>query len=1085
MKFLIYKFETPMTHERPSFTEDHISQIPALLTLIKLWREYITPLEALQLRWGKHSAVVLEDVLRKQLHAINTIQIWSKRTSVFSDANIQSWIRAIKEVPFNEGYISASEYVYNLLTLWKTVEQSIDWDKKSYNLQYIDWKNIENNVFYVTQEFSVLRAWSNQSYRPDIVLFVNWLPLCVIECKRPDIKDSLAQSISQHIRNQQETWIRQLYVYSQINLWINTDDGIYSTTWTPEKFWWHWREKFSKKTYQEEEKEYNERLHTLKNTSLPKSTLERLFSDEFYYSRKYFEDLHTQDVLPSTQDKYLMNLCRPERFMELIFGYIVYEWSDKKICRYQQYFAVKKTKYQITAIQWWKRPWWVIWHTQWSWKSLTMVMLAQAITSISNIPNAKIIIVTDRTNLDKQISDTFKKCNIVVHRAKTWKNLADHLKSKSDAVVTTIVNKFETAVKKLKQPLESPNIFVLIDEWHRTQYGTFNIQMQKALPNACFIAFTGTPLTKKQKSTSSKFGGIIDAYTVREAVDDKAVVPLLYEWRHAYQDVNHSPINRYFERIADKEQRSDKQKADLKRKFSRADQLNQADQKIYAIARDISIHFEENRKGTWFKWQLVCPRKSVAIQYKKYLDDIGLVTSEVVITSPDDREWEQDVFEDSENIEKVFWKSQMAKYGNATKYEDGIVNKFKNGDEPEIIIVVDKFLTWFDVPKNVVLYLTRNLKEHTLLQAIARVNRVAENKEFGYIIDYYGVLWELDSALNTYSALAWFDEDVNDSLIDIDSVIDELPQKHTDLWKVFVSIQNKRDLETFEQVLSDQAIRDEFYTRLRNYAKTLKIALSSLAFHDRSSQKEIDSYKQDLSMFYKLRKSVASRYSDEIDYKKHEKQIQKLIDTHVTTTAWVTTVVESVNIFEKEKFEKELEKATGTKAKADTIASRTSKYIDEKFEQDPAFYKKFSDMLQETIDEYKQRRISEAEYLLRVEKIMNDVLAHNDDSFPDSIAKNSFAKAIYWISTEFLNKHDVCVDDISTLSLEISKKIDEIFHRYKIVNRKQNKDSIDDMKLDMFDFIYDDIKKPNSLEATMTDIDLFVEKCLWIAKLQH
>lgn len=1037
------------------------------------------------MRWNKHSNVVLEDVLRKQLHKMNSIQMWSSRTSLFSDANIEAGIRAIKDVPFNEWYISASEYVYNLLTLWKTVEQSIDWDKKSFNLQYIDWKNIENNTFYVTQEFSVLRSWSNESYRPDIVLFVNGLPLCVIECKRPDIKNSLEQSVSQHIRNQQEAGIRQLYVYSQINIWINTNDGIYGTTWTHEKFWGYWREKFNRETHDKEKKVYDEKLHDLKNRSVSKSILDRLFSDEFYYTRKYFEELHTHDVLPSTQDKYLVNLCTPERFMEIIFWYIVYQSSDKKIARYQQYFAVKKTKHQITVIQWWgKRPWWVIWHTQWSWKSLTMVMLAQAITSLENIHNAKIIIVTDRTNLDKQISDTFRKCNMIVHRATTWKNLAEHLKSKSDAVVTTVVNKFETAVKKIKQPLESPNIFVLIDEWHRTQYGSFNVQMQKTLPNACFIAFTWTPLTKKEKSTSSKFGKIIDAYTVREAVDDKAVVPLLYEWRHAAQDVNHSPINRYFERIADKEQRSDKQKADLKRKFSRADQLNQADQKVYAIAWDISTHFDENWKWTWFKWQLVCARKSVAIQYKKYLDDIGLVNSEVVVTSPDDREWEQDVFEDSENIEKVFWKSQMAKYWNSTKYEDSIINRFKNWDEPEIIIVVDKFLTWFDVPKNVVLYLTRNLKEHTLLQAIARVNRVAENKEFGYIIDYYGVLGELDSALNTYSALAWFDDDVNDSLIDVDSQVNELPQKYTDLWKVFVSIQNKRDLEAFEQLLGDQAIRDEFYVRLRNYAKILKIALSSLSFHDNNTVEQIEAYKNDLSMFYKLRKSVASRYSDEIDYKKHEKQIQKLIDTHVSTD-WVTTVVESVNIFEREAFDKELEKVSWTKAKADTIASRTTKYIDEKFEQDPAFYKKFSDMLQETIDEYKQRRISEAEYLIRVEKIMNNVLAHNDDSFPDSISKNNFAKAVYWISKEFLNEHDASIDDISTISLKICEKIDEIFHTYKIVNWKQNKDSIDDMKLDMFDFMYDYIKKPNSLEATMTDIDLFVEKCLWIAKLQH
>lgn len=1052
--------------------------------LMKLWYTYLSPLEALDARGGKQSNVILESILRKQLHKINSIKKWSSYTTVFSDANIEAGIRAIKDVPFNEWYISATEHVYDLLTLGKTLDQSIDGDKKSFNLQYIDWKHREHNVFHVTQEFSVLRSWSNETYRPDIVLFVNGIPLCAIECKRPDIKHSLEQSVSQHIRNQQESGIRSLYVYSQLNLWINADQGIYGTAGTPEKFRSHWKEKFNKDHEKQEREQYNQRLYTIKNKPLEKSKRDALFAGEFSYVSDYMDALYSEEVLPTVQDEYLVNLCEPKRLLELIFWYILYDENIKKVARYQQYFAVKKTLGNISDLSAGKRSGWVIWHTQWSGKSLTMVMLAQAITSLKNIKNSKIIIVTDRTDLDKQISDTFRKCNMIVDRASTWRHLVQLLENKSDTVITTIVNKFETAVKNIKEPLESPNIFVLIDEWHRTQYGSFNIQMQRTLPNACFLAFTGTPLTKKEKSTSAKFGKIIDAYTVTEAVEDKTVVPLLYEWRHAHQDVNEKPIDRYFSKIVEKENLTDKQKVDLKKKFARADQLNIADQKIMAIAWDISEHYQENRQGTWFKWQLVCQRKATAIKYKKYLDEIGIVSSEVIMSSPDDREGEDDVFEENKNnVEKRFRDARMQEFGNAKKYETTIINRFKNNEHPEIIIVVDKLLTGFDEPKNVVLYLTRSLKWHTLLQAIARVNRVAENKDFWYVIDYYWVLGDLDEALNAYSALAWFDEDINDALINVQTEIEKLPQLHTDLWNVFKAVKNQRDLEAFQQLLKDQALRDEFYTRLRNYGKILKIALSSVRFFDETPAEEIETYKKDLSMFYKLRQAVASRYSDVIDYKKYEAQVQKLIDTHIRTED-VTTIVEAVNIFEKEKFEEELEKVWGTKARADTIASRTAKYIDENFDEDPALFKKFSTMLKEAIEAYEQGRIMEHQYLERVEKIMNDVLSRTWENIPEKIASNKFAKAIYWIAKEFLAEQDVSWEDMSDMSLFIAQQADTVFTSFKIVNRHKNTDTINKMKLGLFDVIYDEIKKKHALEIGIPDIDLFVERCIWIAILQ-
>src|SRR5690606_6203127 len=388
----------------------------------------------------------------------------------------------------------------------------------------------------------------------------------------------------------------------------------------------------------------------------------------------------------------------------------------------------------------------VIWHTQGSGKSLTMAMLAQLIASHPEIKNPKILLVTDRIDLDDQITETFKKCNVPVENAQTGKHLVELIKSPGDAVITTLIHKFEAAVNQSKEGFESSEIYILIDEGHRSQYGSFNVKMQKVFPNACFIAFTGTPLMKKEKSTASKFGGIIDVYSITDAVEDGAVVPLLYEGRHNLIEVNEKPLDAFFDKVS--EPLTEYGKANLKRKYSSKNVLNKADQVIYARAWDISEHYTQHVQGITFgslkaKGQLVAPNKTTAIKYREYLKEIGKVSCEVLISAPDMRENYDDAFEESEDLVLKFWKSMMDKYNKVEVYEKFIINSFKKQEQPEIIIVVDKLLTGFDAPNNYVLYITRPLKEHTLLQAIARVNRLAPGKEHGLIIDYYGNLENL------------------------------------------------------------------------------------------------------------------------------------------------------------------------------------------------------------------------------------------------------------------------------------------------------------------------------------------------------
>ena len=1064
-----------------SFPEDHISQIPAIMLLEKLGYTYLSQAEALELRGDSTTNVLLEPILRKQLAEINTLQVSSTKTSVFTAQNIENGIEAIKSVSMDDGFIAASQNVYDLLTAGKTLEQSIDGDKKSFTLQYIDWKNIENNVFHVTEEFAVTRNGMTDTYRPDIVLFVNGIPLCVIECKRPDIKDSLTQAVSQHLRNQKEDGIRSLYIYSTLLLSTSVQAASYGTTATPEKFWSKWAEQFADA---EEEKDYNSALKDIVNK---KRLNDKLFAERFRYVKKHFEDLYSALITPSVQDGYLYSLCRPDRLLKLMYSYTLFDDGIKKVARYQQFFAVEKTLERIKGIEGGHRHGGVIWHTQGSGKSLTMVLLAQAIVLEPSIRNPKIVLVTDRTDLDRQITATFKKCGTYVENARTGSQLIELLESKSDAVITTIINKFETAVKGIRKPLTDPNIFILIDEGHRSQYGEMGIKMSKTLPNACMIAMTGTPLMKREKSTAKKFGGVIQpVYTVDQAVKDGAVVPLLYEGRLVPQTVHENSIDRFFDMVS--EPLSDYQRSDLKKKFSRADQLNQAEQRIYAIAWDISLHFKKNWQGTVFKAQLVAPRKRIAIQYKKFLDEIGIVSSEVLITSPDTREGEETAYGETSNTELAFWKKMMDEHGTPKKYETNLIKRFKNSDKPEIIIVVDKLLTGFDEPKNTVLYLDRKLREHTLLQAIARVNRVCDDKEFGYIVDYYGVLGNLNDALDIYSD---FDmEDLAGTYTDINTEVEQLPQRHSELCDIFKAVKNKNDLEAYGELLRAEDIRAEFYEKLTAFARTLKIALSSIDFHKRTPDTEIERYKADLTMFLKLRNAVQERYSDTIDYKQYEGQIQKLINTHIESGE-VQVITELVNIFDKEKFAEEVEKVVGKAAKADTIASRTAKHITENMDKDPVFYKKFSQLLKETIEAYEKGRIDEAEYLNRITEYMDSVLSHTDSNIPASLQNNNAGRSYYGLCFEV---YKVVVNpeqglNIKLLALDTANAIDAIVKKYIIdgdtivVDWQNNKGKlIGQMKLEIEDYLIDEVKRKYDIAITFDDMDQIVDSCIDVAK---
>lgn len=1093
--------------DTPSFIEDHISQIPALKLLMNMGWKYLSPDEALAARGNRSSNVLLEDILKAQLEKINKIE-YRQKEFAFSEANINNAILAIRDLPVQDGFLAANKACYELITLGKSFDQTVLGDKKGFSFRYIDWENPINNVYHVTEEYGVLRSDRTDHYRPDIVLFINGIPMVVIECKSPKIKDPVEKAIEQHLRNQQEDGIRSLYLYSNLTLALATHEAKYATTATSKEFWGIWKELFRTK---EEERVWESEVSTLKHKALPDNERTALFKERFKKVWLYFENLELEEQTVTTQDKLLFSFCHPQRLLDIIYNFTLYDDGIKKIARYQQYFAIKNTLDKILETDTKGRhEGGVIWHTQGSGKSLTMVMLAQLIAAHPQIKNPKILMVTDRIDLDDQITETFKKCHVPVVNANkgaskeiakklrgeilTEKELDDLKKDTSllklitesgDAVITTLIHKFEAAVNASPQSFDSPEIFILIDEGHRSQYGSFNVKMQKVFPNACFIAFTGTPLMKKEKSTANKFGGIIDVYSITDAVADGAVVPLLYEGRHNLIEVNEKPLDNYFDKVS--EPLTPYGKAALKRKYSSKNMLNKADQVIYARVWDITEHYVDNFQGTGFKGQLVTPNKATAIKYKEYLDEIGKVTSEIIISAPDTREGEEDAFDVSDDKVKKFWNARIDKYGTQDKYEKSVIGAFKKQDFPEIIIVVDKLLTGFDAPRNIVLYLTRQLKEHTLLQAIARVNRVYPGKDYGYIIDYFGNLENLDNAIRTYSDENMFDaQDLEGSWTNIAEEIKKLPQAHSEVWDIFKTIKNKYDEPAYEELLRDEAIRHQFYEKVSVFARLLKMALSSIDFANHTLEKLIDKYKSDLKFFLALRISAKRRFSDDIDYKEYEPQVQKLIDKHITTEGEVLRITDLVNIFDKEQREAEVEKLTGKAAKADHIASRTIRAINVKMNEDPVFYKKLSRLIREAIEEYHQQRIDEAEFLKKAKEYEDAFLKGQRDNVPDNLRGNDTGIAIFNLVTDIFT---ALLSDKVEIATELAVGIDQVIRSVVYENGQlmvdwQNKPDIEGkIRIAIDDYIFD-LKSKYDIDLSFNDIDQTVEEALKVAKIK-
>jgi type I restriction enzyme, R subunit len=1063
-----------MSHSGADFQEIISSQLPALHLLVNLGYTYLTPTQALEARGGKRALPVLTQVLEASLKRLNRISYKGKSFD-FTPENIRKGVDALANLPF-ESHLTTAQKAFDLLTLGTSFEQVIEGDKKSYTLRYVDWEHPENNVFHVTDEFTLERSASTQTRRPDVVVFVNGIPLAVIECKRPDLKGAVQEAISQHLRNHAPSEIPVFFCLTQLLLAVSQNAGKYGTTRTDPKFWGEWRE---------EDPAFSGSLEALVNLPLgPEVQTQLLKAQDPWIKSKAISIWNAGPRSVTAQDKLIHSLLSPSRLLELVRGFVVFDAGTKKIARYQQYFSVRETARRVLGYASdGRRNGGVIWHTTGSGKSLTMVMLAKALTLEPSIPTPKVVLVTDRIDLDEQIRDTFKQCGSLVRQATSGKHLLKLIKENKSQVITTVIDKFE-AVAQEKFRDESPDIFVLVDESHRSQYGTANALMQNVFPKACYIGFTGTPLLKKDKKTADKFGGFIHKYTMKRAVEDGAVVPLKYEGRDSALRGAQEQLDKWFDRVT--RALTPLQKSDLKRKFRSAETVLEANARLQEIAFDIGRHFKSFTamdERTGLKGQFAVSSKLDAIRYRKIFNKWGDVSVEVLISAPDTRE-DHDSADEADIPEvQAFWKDMMANYSSAEDYQKTLISKFKSDGEPQLLIVVDKLLTGFDAPRNAVLYLDKKLKDHSILQAIARVNRIFEGKEYGLILDYRGIFGNLTEAMDMYAALEaeGFDiEDVRDALEDVSVEIGLLPVRHTHVWDVFKGVQNQQDSDAMQEWLYPQDRRDAFYDALSSFVKTLKLALSNPKFLDETPEDVRKRYLNDLKYFLGLRKAVMFRYAESVDYSVYEKQIRQLIHEHVGADE-VVTLIEPVSIFDREALDQELEPVGSPAARADAIASRIKRAISEKLEEDPVFYKRLSQLVQDAIDAYRAQRLSDLEFLKVQEDLLEKMRTRGEADQPEQLHGNADAAAYYNLNTELLGTTFKDSPDVQHALVKAALEFDAAIKRHRIRDWGTNQSVQNRMKDDMDDCLYA-LEKAQNLRVPHSLRDDLFEKILNVAR---
>ncbi len=1053
--------------ENVHFDEARQSQLPALELLLAMGYEYVSRDEALRQRGGDTGNFILADIAAKKLMEINSYEVGGTEYK-FSEKDVRDSIDELEHIQY-EGLIDTAQTIYNTImptSGGKTIKVSVGGKTVSKNFRFIDFQRPRNNDFHVTAEFAVT---GKQNIRPDIVCFVNGIPFAVIENKKSGVP--VVDALNQMNRNQGPEFCPKLFTYTQLLVGTNDKEFRYGTTGTPNKFYAGWKEKGLS------DEEIEDKVLSIMRHQINFGTYKQICADLNGDTRGVIQ---YTSRMATEQDRGIVFLFKPERLLDLTKNHILFDAGVKKLSRYQQYFAIQKMLARISEEETTpkgvkRRRGGLIWHTQGSGKSLMMVMFVKALIENPHINNPRVIIVTDRRDLDKQIKDTFKNCNLKkeVIQATSGQHLLDLIKEKNLAVVTTLVHKFESAANKKTGFVDNDqNIFVLIDEAHRSQGGIANLEMNRIIPNACYIGFTGTPLMKIERESWRKYGGYIDQYTIDDGLADKIILPLIYEGRYVDLVQNEEQIDRHIERIT--ADLNDKQKRDLQ-KYIGTKIIKDNPQRIVEISYDIEKHFMSHFQNTGLKAQIVAPSKYSAVLFQRFFHASGNIRTAMVISDEHDDGDETD----THKKEVLNYLDTVRKnHSSVAKYERDVIDSFKyNDDGVEIIIVVDKLLTGFDAPCNTVLYLAKDLKDHNLLQAIARVNRLYENKKLpktaGYIIDYSENAKNINTAMKLFGN---YDEnDVKGTLIDVAEKIHELEESYSRVHGLFKEIQGSSDDEAFLQLLGDAPKREMFYKSLNEFIKNLSECFVLQDFvHE---FRHIDMYTKELKKLMELRKTASLKYADRVDLSEYKQSLVNILDKYVDAVG-VELLTKQINITDRKQFEEAIETLGTDKSKAEAIAAQTQRTITEKLDTDPEFYERFSKKISEILQKMREGKLADIAALKQLRLINDDVADKKDDSLPEIVSKNKGSDVFYRNLKACFEKFDISED----LYIRI---IIEIFDRVKqgaIVDWHKNIDVKRQMMNSLDDYLYDIVKKGMNIDLSDDDMKTIINSVLSLAE---
>jgi len=872
----------------------------------------------------------------------------------YSQILIKKAINELEKVATNQNksLYDINEEIYNLLRYGVKVREKIGENKKTVSL--IDWKNPKKNHFYIAEEVTIQ---GQHEKRPDVVLYVNGIAVVVLELKRSTI--SVSEGIRQNLDNQKDVFIKNFFATNQLVMAGNDSEGLrYAVIATPEKYFLTWK-----------------------------------------------EDIDIRNRL----DKHLFAMCNKDRILELIHDFIVFDIGIKKISRHNQYFGVKAAQKHLK-----QREGGIIWHTQGSGKSLTMIWLAKWIKE--NLRDSRVLIITDREELDDQIEGFFLGVNEQIYRTKSGRDLIRQLDDTEHWLICSLVHKFRRKNKSdnddyFEELFESMyknfkakgNLYVFVDECHRTQSGKLHDAMKKIIPNSVFIGFTGTPLLKKDKKRSLEvFGRYIHTYKYDEAVKDKVILELKIEARDIEQNIT-SPkkIDQWFE--AKTRGLTDYAQVVLKKRWGTMQKVLSSQSRLNKIVADILLDMELKDRLMSGRGNALLIAGSIyqACKYYELFQNHGLKKCAIVTSynpSIDAIKGETvSEEEETEGLQKYEIYQKMLGGKNPETFEKEVKKMFiKKPEQMKLLIVVDKLLTGFDAPPATYLYIDKSMKDHGLFQAICRVNRLDdEDKDYGYIIDYKDLFKSLGKALKDYTSDAFDGYDQDDVKDLLKDRIKKTKEKLTTSLETVKAICEpvkppKETIDHIDYFCGSSEKPDELQNtaqrRITLYKTTSSLirAFANLA-NDMTeagySKKDANKIKEEVCYYENVKTEIKLASGDHIELKAYEPAMRHLIDTYIDAEeSKKISVFDDLTVLDLilkegtdalDNLPKNIRK--NKKAEAELIENNVRRLIVEERPTNPKFYQKMSVLLDEIIESRRDESKDYADYLKKISELIKNV----------------------------------------------------------------------------------------------------------------